>query len=179
MIIVSAHFGRPRLIKPALRLQGYNAQLVGMMTTTRGFPECFTEDLPTTPNLRPHLAALKRNELLIILMDGRAALSLRSVSVLGIEIPFATGAMRLARAVGAPVLPAFLVDDGTLREPLAGRLIIHPPLELQATDDRELDLVENIHRFSEIYAKAITAHPHNLYWGWVRKAQFNGPADQP
>ncbi len=166
-ILASAHFGHGRLIKPVLRAHGCPALLVGDLTHHERWPAIAAEDLPTTLNLRPHFAALRANRPLIILVDGRLASSHTHFLASGIGFEFTPGAMRIARASGAPLLPAFVVDDGTLRDPLAIRLVIRPPLALQTSDDAVGDALENLKRFAAVYAQELESNPHNLTWRWV------------
>jgi lauroyl/myristoyl acyltransferase len=172
-IIASTHFGYPRLIKPLLSLHGQPAHLVGVPKYLSSEP--YAEDLPTGLNLRPLLAALKRNEPVIILIDGRASKAFHPTTVVGIELPIATGVMNIARSVGVPVLPAFLRDDSSLRKPLSLRLVIHPALEIQRTGEPALDLEENTRRFTRIYENEIRAHPHNFPWIMVRDGKMVSP----
>jgi lauroyl/myristoyl acyltransferase len=160
-ILASAHFGYARLIKPVLGAHGWPALLVGPLQTSGKWPPIAAEDLPVTLNLRPHLAALRHNKPLIILVDGEATASVMRVPVGGIHVDFAPGAMRLARTASAPVLPTFLLDHGTLRDPLAIRLVIHPPLDLINTDDATADVLENLRRFAAVYGEEIERSPHN------------------
>jgi lauroyl/myristoyl acyltransferase len=179
-ILASAHFGHARLIKPVLGVHGQSARLVGALETSDRWPSIAAEDLPATLNLRPHLAALEANQPLIILVDGRIASSLTHIPVRGIGVGFAPGAMRIARAAGAPVLPTFLVDEGTLRDPLAIRLVIHPPLVLQSSSDTVADVREDLTRFAAVYAGELDRNPHNIYWGWVRpdSGDWSPPEDR-
>ena len=167
-ILASAHFGHARLIKPVLSVHGWPSLLVGVLRASGNWPPIAAEDLPVSLNLRPHLAALRANRPLIILVDGGGARSLTQLPVLGVGVDLAPGAMRIARATGAPVLPTFVVDQGTLRDPLAIRLVIHPPLALQSTEDTTADTIENLSRFAAVYAQELERNPHNLSWRWVR-----------
>ena len=172
-IIASAHFGNPRLIKPLLSLHGQRAHLVGVPKYVSSEP--YAEDLPAGLNLRPLLAALKQNEPVVILIDGRASKAFQPTKVVGIELPIATGVMNIARTVGVPVLPAFLRDDSSLRKPLSLRLVIHPALEIQRTGEPAVDLDENTRRFTRIYENEIRAHPHNFPWTMVRDGKMLDP----
>lgn len=132
-------------------------------------------DLATGINLREHFRALARNETLIVLSDGRAAHAGRVVSVLGIEVWFASGAVGLARTAGAALLPTFVVDDRESGGPSGLRLIIRPPLDIQRTDDANADLEVNLSRFAAAYEGIARAYPHNWHWSWVRNGVFGNP----
>jgi KDO2-lipid IV(A) lauroyltransferase len=198
-ILVTAHFGYGHLIKPILRSRGRNVTLVGRMPGDRpndarrevsrfgsavrdrllrlptrspdaaAWRAISGPDLPTSLNLRPHLAALARNEAVIVLADGRAAHALRRLPVLGMDVEFSSGALSIARATGVDALPVFVVDcpDGT-----GLRLVVHPPLELQRTQDPSADLVENLSRFADVWTREAQANPHHWRWTWVHGSSF-------
>jgi lauroyl/myristoyl acyltransferase len=167
-ILASGHFGHGRLIKPVLGLHGHRPLLVGGPNPR--WPQIASRDLPAGLNLRPHLAALRDNRPVIMVLDGRRALSLTRIEVGGIGIRFASGAMQIARVSGAAILPAFVVDEGTLRDPLAIRLVLHEPLALQSTGDASADLLENLRRFAAVYAEELSRNPHNLRWDAVSES---------
>jgi lauroyl/myristoyl acyltransferase len=196
VIVVTAHFGYARLIKPILRVRGYEPSLVGRIQSRLPSPhtrvgrfvhtdvlrlpslggerrkEAVGEDLPAGVNLRPHLAALARNAVLVILADGRSARALSRVPVLGIDVRFAPGAVSLGRATGAPVMPAFVVDEHGHGDAAPFRLVIQPPLELQRTHDARADHEGNLRRFAAAYEQQIRMHPQNFEWSWVRDGAF-------
>lgn len=201
-LIVTGHFGYARLVKPILRATGRSVLLVGpgrrpgrkdmpphltrlgsfVHTSLLRLPRAshfddrwqrtVGEDLPTGLNLRPLIAALGRNEALVILADGRVAQALRPVTLGGIRMYLAPGAMSLARETGAAVLPTFVVDDPDRTGPDALRLVVHPPLELQVTGDLQADLCENLGRFAAVWEQQLRTHPHNFHWTWVRDGVF-------
>ena len=202
-ILMSAHYGYARLIKPILRSHGRRALLtgnlrpgmpdfppelfglhpftrVGSFVHTRilrlprwsrsdpRFQETTGVDLPTDMNLRPHVGALARNEIIIVLADGRRAQALTRLPVFGMEVDFAPGALSLARATGAAALPVFVVDDPGFERAPRPRLMIHPPLELQVTDDPTADHAENLRRFVAVLETEVQACPQDWHWHAVR-----------
>jgi lauroyl/myristoyl acyltransferase len=185
-ILVTMHFGYGRLIKPLLEARGYQAWVVGNTQREFARPSGFTRlglfvyaqvlhlpqvsrphpaDLQAGINLRPLLAALARNEILILPLDspgghgwGRDG-SLRPMRVLGQEVLFAPGAMSLARRTGVPMLPAFVVDaDGA--DPIGIRLEIGAPLSLQVTDSARADVQANLERFVSVFERYLERYPH-------------------
>jgi KDO2-lipid IV(A) lauroyltransferase len=205
-ILLSAHYGYARMIKPILRSRGRSPLLVGLAPYGPGaqdYPPFFTRlgsfvhdrllrlprassfderwnetvgvDIWGGMNLRSHLAALERNETLIILADGRAAHALQRLQVLGIDVSFAPGAVSLARGAGAAALPAFVIDDPERRDPIGLRLVIYPPLELQVTRDANADLQANLRRFAAVYEEHVRRYPHNWHWAWLRDGAFENP----
>jgi lauroyl/myristoyl acyltransferase len=202
-ILVSAHYGYSRLIKPILRAHGrkvlltgnlrpgmpdFPPELFGLPTFTRvgsfvhtrllrlprwsrfdpRFQATTAVDLPVAMNIRPHVAALGRNEVLVILADGRRAQALRPASVLGMQVELAPGAVSLARATGALALPVFVIDDVGSNGGIGLRFVIHPPLELQRTADPNADLEVNLRRFAAVYEAQVRACPQDWHWHAVR-----------
>jgi lauroyl/myristoyl acyltransferase len=74
------------------------------------------------------------------------------------------------------LLPAFVVDEPGRTGPASLRLIIHPPLDLQVTDDRRADTEVNLQRFAAVYGEQIRAYPHDFAWGVVRNGAYESPA---
>jgi lauroyl/myristoyl acyltransferase len=177
-ILASAHFGHARLIKPVLGVHGWPALLVGG-GSAGSWPPTAAEDLPAALNLRPHLAALRDNKAMIILVDGRTAAGLIRIPVLGMDAGFAPGAMRIAAAAGAAVLPTFLVDEGTLRDPLALRLVIHAPLPLQSSEDAAADVQLNLRRFAAVYEEELDRNAHNnINWRRWETGRWSPPQEE-
>jgi lauroyl/myristoyl acyltransferase len=176
-IVVSAHLGYVRAIKPILVSQGHRVHLVGSRrekyTPSRleaairralrlpRFSPTRYFDLDTGLNLRPLLDALARNEIVGILADGRSASALHPVPVAGRTIYLAPGAMTVARTTQAPVLPVFVVEGPG---PLGLRLEISPPLPLQRSDSPSDDLQANLRLFAEVFERRIGEQPHLLCW---------------
>lgn len=205
-VLVTAHFGYTRVLKPLLGVNGRRALLVGhfrrpgapdlrphltplggyVHTRLLGLPRASRfdprwnatvgEDLPAALNVRPHLAALARNDALIILADGRVSRHLRPVRLLDMDVPLAAGAFMLARSAGAAALPTFLVDEPGCSRPESFRLVIRPPLELRAAGDRHADLHACLQQFAAAYEPVIRRYPHNFHWTWVRDGAFTEPA---
>jgi lauroyl/myristoyl acyltransferase len=203
VILVSAHFGHSRLIKPILRSRGYSTLLVGFPPYGPGPQDCsppFSRlgdfvhtrllrlprasshderwiktvgtDLPADLNLREHFHALTRNQILITLVDGSAGYVRRSLRVLGIEVPIASGAVRLAQKTGAAALPVFVVDDPEADNPIGLRLAIGPPLDLRPSEAGGPNLERNLQLFANTYEKIARSYPHNWHWSWTHEGRL-------
>jgi Kdo2-lipid IVA lauroyltransferase/acyltransferase len=185
-ILTTMHFGYAGLMKPLLESRGYRAWVVGRQST-QVFPKRFTRvgllvysrllrlpptrrnpaNLPAGINLRPLLAALSRNEILIQPLDapgihglGRKG-SYRPVSVLGRNILFASGPISMARGTATPLLPAFVVDsDDRGGGGIGIRLDILPPLELQRSDRPREDMDTNVERFAVVFEDYLRRYPY-------------------
>ena len=197
-ILATAHFGHMHIIKPVLRSRGRpplkvaagSRERAPRRTRVGSFVYTTLLDLPEGPpskkwqessgtdleagfDIRPLVEALDRNEAVIILVDGHTAQAVHPIEVAGIKISFAPGAVSIARSTGAPVLPTFAVSRPRARGPTNLRLLIDPPLELQATDDHQADVEANLRRFAKAYEQHVRAYPHNFFWSWIRDGVFN------
>ena len=184
-ILAGMHFGYVRLSKPLLEFRGYTARGVGRTEASRAVPKRLTRvglfvhsrllrlrrthrgsaNLQAGINLRPLLAALSRNEILLLPMDnpgshglGRQG-SLRPIPVLGKHILFTPGPISMARATATPLLPAFVVDSDD-RGGIGIRLDILPPLELQRSDRPREDMDTNLERFAVVFEDYLRRYPY-------------------
>jgi lauroyl/myristoyl acyltransferase len=174
-ILLAVHFGYPMLIKPLLLAKGISTSMVGLpgpgsrtllkrtrvgrfvWRTVLRLPSTRHSNIPAGVNLRPLMAALSRNEAVVMLADGRRGGMQVPVPVLGRPILMTPGVFTVSRTTGAPVLPAFLVD-GDRRGPL--RLEVLPPVEVPEGASSS----DGLQRFVEIYETYIERYPH--LWRW-------------
>lgn len=184
VILATMQFGYGHLIKPLLELRGYPVSLVGK--TEQSAPARFTRvglfvhssllrlprgghpqlaDIQAGINLRPLLAALSRNEILLIPIDnpgvpakGRTG-SARPISVLGKNVLFAPGAISIARTTGAAVLPTFVVDSNDT-SPIGIRLAICSPLDIERSPSRSKDKHASLERFAAVFEEYVQRYPH-------------------
>jgi KDO2-lipid IV(A) lauroyltransferase len=197
-ILLTIHFGYGRLIKPLLTSRGYQVSNVGRvsdpdeddrlsrfaafvnsrMLRAPSADIAVQNDLPTGLNLRPVLAALQRNEAIVLTADGFNASRFVQATVLGRALPLATGSMSIAAATGAAVLPTFVVDTESARAPV--KLVIEAPLALVRSNDPENDLLTNLQAYADVVAAKIDESPHLFAWKRLRRtarALNRGAAD--
>jgi lauroyl/myristoyl acyltransferase len=180
-LLLTTHFGYGRSIRHLLNARGYTVRTVGFAGTGYRVPSRFTRvgrlfyvrllripyiprkgvtdsDLEAGINLRPLLAALGRNEALLLTADGFGAASLRPAEILGRTLQLTPGVFSLARASGATVLPVFAVDSG---KPAAGiRIDVCPaiPVGGEESVDGAIGL------FLAELERYVRAYPH--LWRW-------------
>lgn len=104
--------------------------------------------------------ALRRGEIVAMVLDQHEP---GGVVVPFFDRPAATaGALaRLARASGAPVVPAFLIRDAAQQR---YRLAMQEPLALVQTADPRADLNKNTALFTRVIERAVRAHPEQWFW---------------
>jgi KDO2-lipid IV(A) lauroyltransferase len=108
------------------------------------------------------LARLRENRVVALLADRPTGdpRALERVPFLGREARFPTGAAALARAAGAPILPAFvLLDERTLRY----RAVIEPPIEAPRTADRAADHRAATEAWVRVLERWVRAYPEQWY----------------
>jgi lauroyl/myristoyl acyltransferase len=193
-IIVTPHFGYARLLKPILLSQGYPALLIGPAHEVRigGFPPLTRVgrlvrsrvlrlpwpepeddlwmrvagyDLVAQLNLRPHLAALAQNQILISLPEGRGGQALHRVSMMGVDVLMSPTVLSMSRHTGAPILPAFVEDDPGSKDPVRVHLVIERPLALPAHGGGRTSVARDLQSLTDVFESWIRAAPH-LWLAW-------------
>jgi KDO2-lipid IV(A) lauroyltransferase len=186
VVVVTAHVGYARLVKPVLRAQGYTVSLVGDLRRPRRrtrldrlvrdrllrLPHTSSDDeidITVGINIRPLLAALGRNEIVILLADGIGASAIYPVEVLGRTIHLASGVVSIARTTGSPVVPVFALDGSP---DVAGvRLEVRPPLDLPRSESLADDVAGGLERLRALLDDVLREYPHLWLWssGVLRK----------
>jgi KDO2-lipid IV(A) lauroyltransferase len=74
------------------------------------------------------------------------------------------GLARLAMATGAPVLPAFMVREGSTTR---HRITFLPVIQTVRTSDRVESIRENTQHFSDVIERMIRGYPD--HWNWIHR----------
>ncbi len=170
-IILTAHFGNWELMGTFVRLLGFPATVVGRRLYYDKFDEFIirlrTDSLLRTiyqdASPREFLKVLQANELLGILAD-------QDIDRLeGIFVPFfgrpaytLTSPVKMALAMGAPLIPTFLVRQGDRY-----RFLVEDPIEVEMHGSREDTLREYTQRWSRIIEDKIRQYPEQ--WVWMHR----------
>ena len=81
---------------------------------------------------------------------------------------------RLAIATRAPVLPAFMVRDGTSTR---HRITILPPIEAHRSADRDKMLLRYTQQFTTIFEDMVRRYPD--HWNWIHRRWKTRPPGAP
>ncbi len=180
-LLLTAHFGNWELMGAMLVREGLPLTVVA-----RDSQEAFTASLINRSReshgievlereeTRAMLRTLRSNRILGILPDQHAAGGSVIVDFLGRPAATAVGVATLAARTGALVVPGFCLrrPDGTFD------VVLHPPLELVETGDREADVRANTVLMNQVIGKQILAHPEQ--WLWLhRRWKVDPPAALP
>jgi KDO2-lipid IV(A) lauroyltransferase len=173
VVLVTTHFGYGRLAPPILERRGHSPLLLGRpdkqrrlnrSRVARWAARFFTSkrgrDLPSTVNLRPLLAALGRNEVVLTAIDGAWSSTVVATRVLGQSMNFMGGVFGVCHASGAALLPVFVVDDDPGGRDV--RLVIEPPLRYSG--DKEPIELAGVRAFAPVLERTIARYPHLLDW---------------
>lgn len=170
-ILLTAHFGNWELLGAFFRLYGYEGALVGRKIYYDKFNEVLL-DLRSKVTLRTiyqdapakeSLKVLQQNGILGILAD-------QDVDRFdGIFVPFfgrpaytLTAPVKMALATGAPIVPAFLVEEGKRY-----RFLVDEPIEVEMKGSREETIQEYTSRWSRVVEEKIRTYPDQ--WVWMHR----------
>jgi len=115
----------------------------------------------TVSSGRLYLRHLRRNRALCMAGDGQIARRLYPVRLLGRTVWLAPGAVKLARASGAPLLPMFWAPEGEG----APALEIDPPIVPDASGDADAVIVECLQKFADALDGRVRRWPRT-YRNW-------------
>ena len=165
-VIVTGHFGPFTLIGSRLSLAGYPSGYI--IRISRDLPvrnafikkgrEGRIELIPSRPGvqcIRESTDYLKRGNFLVVTIDHSVHYRGQSVRLLHQDLRFETGAISLARKLGVPVVPAFIVKEGDRY-----RLKIFPALYPAAEKSPE----PVVRKVVSLLGKMIQARPDHWLW---------------
>ncbi len=178
VILLSGHFGSWELLITALRLW-IPAKLVGIAQRQRNeLVDAYIDKarrrfgattVPMGPATREVLAALQRNEVVLILGDQSGPKESIFIPFFGIPSATHRGAAAFALRTGAALLAVFLVrqPDGTYRAE-------YEEIDTGAlTGSREDQITELTRRHAAVLERAIRNHPD--HWLWMHKRWKHTP----
>ena len=110
------------------------------------------------------LDALRRGEVVALQGDRpRSSGRVAELRLFGRPFPLPVGPAALARAAGVPIVPVFVFREGRRHY----RCVIHTPIRVAQTGDRQRDLEQALERFAADLETAIRREPHQ--WFCFRK----------
>ncbi|MBF0504524.1 MAG: lysophospholipid acyltransferase family protein [Candidatus Omnitrophica bacterium] len=176
VIAVSAHLGNFPLMFVSLVQKGYKVNVIIRNMRDENFgrfihqlcDRCGINMITTTPPkqfLKKSLEALKRNELLFILLDEAVEQeNAVKVNFLNREAMRATGPILFFERTRSPVLPMFIVKD----EKKHFKIFIEQPFETDKGKNAQESIVNNITGLSRIIEHFVIQYPYQ-WGGWFNK----------
>jgi KDO2-lipid IV(A) lauroyltransferase len=169
VILVTAHYGNWELMGPRLFGAGYQVSAVSRTADDPGLENmiesirtrCGLRQIPRRQAARQGLAALKRNEILAILLDQNTMEGGVFVPFFGYPASTATGPAAFALKTGAALIPTFCLReaDGT------HTMKAWPPIYPEPTGNRSEDLVRLTAELTGVIELQIRERPE--LWMWI------------
>ncbi len=175
VIGVTAHLGNFPLLFLSLVQRGYKVNVIIRPMRNKTFSRFMfdlcakwkinmIETYPAKAFLKETLGALKRNELLFILLDEAAKEETGLiVDFLNCQVSRAAGPMLFQQRTGAAVMPIFIVKEGK-----RFRIFIEPALDVETKYGRDENDRRNISALTSVIESFVRKYP--LQWGgWLNK----------
>lgn len=187
VLLFQAHFGAFQMVMPVIGYSGYRMNQISASASVWKEEasaswiqkRCFdmkadyerklpVQHISVKSSLRPVFRALERNEIVGITVDGGEGKKPAQTDFLGRRAYLQRGGVELAVRTGAAIVPAFIITDAGLRH----RLIIHPPLIICRTPDKEENISNALKSFAAILEDYVLRYPtHYGYTLYLRKAR--------
>lgn len=166
-ILATAHSGNWELLGSVLALHGFPLVAV-VQKQTNGDMDRFINEYRTRAGMhvtyksgvRDMVRLLGEGKIIGLLMDQDSGRPENYVEFFGRTVPAPPGAAALARMKKAPIVPAFIVDEGNG----CHRVIIHPPLWPEWTEEREADVQRVTQELTNIIEAHIRQYPQDWFW---------------
>ncbi len=173
-ILLSAHFGNFVLMLLRIALEGYKVNYIMRRMKDEEFREYVYDycaehgvytiySLPFRECVEQSFRILRDNQLLFVLLDqNHADRSGIFVDFFGKPAATATGPVVFSNRLKTPILPVFIVSDGVDRH----KIIIEPPVKLEAPQHEEMSLQRNTAQLTKIIEGYIRKYPYE-WGGWM------------
>lgn len=172
-VLATAHLGLWDLGATLLASHGYELSVValagGDARTNRyrdrprrrlGIEILWVDPAAPSFSLIAPLRALREGRVVAVLADRATGGGTERVLFFGHPVELPAGPVALARAAGAPLLPAFVVLD---ERTLSYRCAIEEPVEVPRTADRRRDVAEGTTALGRVLERWVRAYPEQWY----------------
>lgn len=166
-VIATAHSGNWELLGASLAMHGFPIVAV-VQRQTNAAMDSFINKYRTNAGMhvtykqgvREMVKLLSAGKIIGLLMDQDNREDGVFVEFFSRPASTPQGAAALGRLNNAPIVPAFIATnpDGT------HTVIIHPPLLVEKTADREDDIRTTTQRLTQIIESHVRSYPHDWFW---------------
>lgn len=166
-VLATAHSGNWELLGAALAMHGFPLVAVVQKQTNQAMDRFINEyrtnagmHVTYKQGVREMVKLLGSGKIIGLLMDQDNHDDGVFVEFFGRMASTPQGAAALARLNNAPIVPAFITEnpDGT------HTAIIHPPVMVEKTSDREYDIRITTEYLTKIIETHIRKYPHEWFW---------------
>ncbi|MBI5376228.1 MAG: lysophospholipid acyltransferase family protein [Candidatus Schekmanbacteria bacterium] len=191
VMICLSHFGSYKMILPVLGFEGYPVNQVAIRPTSfvkdgwsnavdNRIMEMEYESEKKLPVkflyidrfLKSIFEALKKNEIVVMSMDGVAGARRTRVDLLDRKVLLSTGAIEIAMKTGASLVPAFMVRGSDKRH----RIILGEPIGIDNEIPKDDAILKATQSFAGILASYIEKYPshYGMFLYVARKNPVQG-----
>jgi KDO2-lipid IV(A) lauroyltransferase len=180
IILLTAHLGNWEMVGARIAAEGYPLNVIARAQRDHALTDYIRRTREVAGMrvyhrevaVRRSLEALRRNELVGMLMDQNAGDDGVFVDFFGRLASTARGPAAFALQTGAAVVPTF-----GWRKPDDRHVVkLAEPVPLVSTGDREADILSNTARYTKVIENAIREHPEQ--WFWLHKRWKSRPAQK-
>ena len=167
VVLATAHSGNWELLGAALAYEGFPLVAVVRKQNDLGADKFINEyrtqagmHVTYKTSVKEMVRLLGEGKIVGLLMDQAAGADGIMLDFFNRPASIPQGPAALARLKGAPIVPAFItaLPDG------AHQAIIHPPVWVEKTADREHDIRQTTAKLNRIIEDHIRLHPTEWFW---------------
>jgi KDO2-lipid IV(A) lauroyltransferase len=183
VLVLSGHFGNWELLVYAHGMRGHPVHVVHR-TVANELVDAWLQRLRSpagTHLIRKRegagavLRALRERALLVLPFDQNSTRGLGVfVDFFGLPASTNSGIARLALRTSAPIVPVFIVREGSSAR---HRVHVLPILEVERTGDPRADVHHNTQRLSAVFEDMVRRYPEQ--WLWMHKRWKTRPPGEP
>jgi KDO2-lipid IV(A) lauroyltransferase len=180
ILVLTAHLGNFELLPVAHSIYGNRIAIVHRPNRNPIIDRAVTARRVRFGNLTIPRHGAGRDVMRLLHDNWMVAMPLDLDSRHGVFVNFFTlkaatsdGLARVAMASGAPVLPAFMVRQGSSAR---HRITILPVVDVVRTDDRRESVRENTQRFTSVIERMVERHPSQ--WNWIHRRWKTRPPSE-
>jgi len=185
VIFIGAHYGNFILMYSSMVELGYKTNVIMRRTRDEAFEKYISDfrtkrgiqtiyDLPQRRCVGESLKALRRNEVLFILLDQNYGTDGRVfVKFFGLEAATATGPVVFGKRTGAVILPIFMMKDDKIypnesaeNKHFKQKIVIKAPIRLEEAETEQKSIQLNISRMTAVIEAQIRLNPYQ-WGGWM------------
>jgi KDO2-lipid IV(A) lauroyltransferase len=168
VLILTGHMGNWELGITALAMTGYTSSIIGRPLDFRALDKFMIESrnrfgaemIPTSGSMRKVLRSLDQGRIVVVLLDQNVDwYDGVFVNFFGRSACTNKGLALLARKTGAPVVPVFMVRDGSSFTGECGKEI-----PLVKTDDKTKDIEINTQNYNDVIESIVRRYPDQWFW---------------
>jgi KDO2-lipid IV(A) lauroyltransferase len=180
IVTVTAHCGNWEVLGAAMAKYGFPVAAVVQRQSNAGMDRFINEyrtiagmHVTYRTSVREMVRILDAQQVVALLIDQDSGKMGVFVEFFGRLASTAPGAAALARLKDAPILPAFTTYDKKEDIHVA---IIHPPIMVEKTEDRDMDILNTTAQLTHIVEEHIRKYPEE--WFWLHKRWKTRPPEE-